>query len=109
MTDPTPVPAIAMPATVTLVSPRCPGCGTQLELEVTLEQAIEFKGGNGRLIQHIFPELDATTRERLKSGYCGPCWDQDMQELDEDPRIGNGPGDEDDLYADSGDYGVDDG
>lgn len=97
MDDPTPVPAINMPQTVTLESRRCPGCGTVLEVEVTMLQAQEFLRPGGRLIQEIFPDMSVEVRERLKTGYCGPCWDRDMKPPDED------------LHADSGDYGVNDG
>lgn len=84
--------------TTTIESPPCPGCGVQLLVDVSLEQARELLEPEGRLIQQIFPHWSPSLRERFITGYCQPCWDTDIAEPEDK-----------DLHADSGDYGVDDG
>jgi hypothetical protein len=37
----------------------------------------------GVLIQEAFPYLSNTQREMLMTGYCGPCWDREMKDLEE--------------------------
>lgn len=53
---------------------NCPMCGKYSEktLNVTREQMKKYYNGKD-LIQNIFPDLSASEREFLKSGYCDEC------------------------------------
>ena len=51
----------------------CPRCGKQTEITVKGPDLFEYN--QGAFIQDAFPYLSAADRERLMSGYCGPCFD----------------------------------
>jgi hypothetical protein len=55
-------------------SRSCPHCHESIKVEVPDEGIKAFQ--EGAFIQDAFPELDAATRERFITGYCGPCWDR---------------------------------
>jgi hypothetical protein len=46
----------------------------KLVIRVLLEDWLEWKGGTPRLIQSVFPYLNADQREILISGTCPTCW-----------------------------------
>lgn len=48
-----------------------------MELDVTSDQLSELhmRSPNRRLIQHIFPNLSASEREFIKTGYTQEDWD----------------------------------
>lgn len=48
-----------------------------MDIDVTEAQMAEFNSGprNRRLIQQIFPDLSATEREFIKTGYTQSDWD----------------------------------
>lgn len=52
----------------------CPTCGTVKELTMNYEDYAAWI--SGELIQHAFPYLSIDDRERLITGYCGPCFDK---------------------------------
>lgn len=70
-----------MPDTVH-VHTKCPGCQKQATLEVPAEGYKRWR--NGELIQRALPELSASQREQLMTGYCVGCWDRLFAEEDED-------------------------
>ena len=51
----------------------CPMCGTinSKELDITDKQLSDWK--NGGLIQNVFPNLSASEREFIITGYCDNC------------------------------------
>ena len=59
--------------TITRQSPLT-GLWNSMEIEVTTEQLDEFQKPGRRLIQEIFPQLSATQREFIKSGYTIDDW-----------------------------------
>lgn len=58
---------------VTRTSPLT-GKSNTMELDVTVEQLNEMHH-HTRLIQHIFPNLSASEREFIKTGYTQEDWD----------------------------------
>lgn len=61
--------------TITL---RCPECKQNKTIELTLEEYdnyIRYMRGEG-LIQNMLPNIDIRTRELLRGGMCGDCWDK---------------------------------
>ena len=55
----------------TKVVKSCPMCGNNYYISVEKDRA-DLIGGLF-LVQELFPELNATEREFLKSGYCPKC------------------------------------
>ena len=53
------------------VSNRCPMCGKLHSVEVNLSAYEKWQ--NGELIQNAMPNLSATEREQLISGFCPDC------------------------------------
>lgn len=66
----------------TVTSLPCPSCGSTEEIEV--DEAGLLAWQIGKLIQDALPNLTASQRERLQTGYCDPCWERIMGEPDED-------------------------
>ena len=64
-----------------LTTKTCPSCKTQVELEVTSEEFVRWE--EGAYIQDAFPTMPLGDRERLISGYCGPCWNKLFAEGDD--------------------------
>lgn len=60
----------------------CPLCHSKAEVEVSGHQLALLR--SGELIQNVFPDMDASTRERIKTGICPKCWDKIMQEEEYD-------------------------
>lgn len=54
------------------VKQTCPMCGTVCEMELDREESMSYFWENN-LIQDAFPDLTATEREFVKSGYCPDC------------------------------------
>lgn len=50
----------------------CPFCGEKTVIEVTEEQAFAYFYTDA-LVQNIFPEMEASSRETLISGICEKC------------------------------------
>ena len=46
-----------------------------VDLDVTLEQLVEIKSADGRLIQHVLPHLTSDQREFILTGYTPQDWD----------------------------------
>lgn len=57
-----------------VVQRTCPWCGNINSVEMTDEQYKQYTSGDG-LVQRIFPDLSAATREILITGICPKCWD----------------------------------
>lgn len=53
---------------------RCAVCGEETGITVDADKYYEWRQ-NGRLIQDVWPELDADTREMYISGTHPACWD----------------------------------
>lgn len=52
---------------------KCPMCGKEHYLrDISLEKFLKYQNGEG-LVQDIFPELSASNREKLITGYCEKC------------------------------------
>lgn len=51
----------------------CPQCKASDEIEVKGRDLYRYN--QGAFIQDAFPYLSPADRERLMSGYCGPCFD----------------------------------
>jgi ribosomal protein S27AE len=60
--------------TLTLTTRACPKCRESTQLVVAEDAYNAWRGGE--LIQRAFPEMSRVDRERLISGYCGPCFDE---------------------------------
>jgi hypothetical protein len=58
----------------------CPRCQLEGVLWVPLEGLRNWD--KGMLIQNAMPELTSDEREKLMTGYCGPCWDRMFNEED---------------------------
>lgn len=56
------------------ISNRCPMCGKSHSVEVNLSAYEKWQ--NGELIQRAMPNLSATEREQLISGFCPDCQDK---------------------------------
>lgn len=54
----------------TIACPECKGTA-----EITVKGSDLFQYNQGAFIQNAFPYLSTADRERLMSGYCGPCFD----------------------------------
>jgi len=63
---------------------QCPLCGTQWTISCSLDQFTRYLEGNQN-VQDIFPELDATDREKLITGWCTTCQDR-MFDACEEPE-----------------------
>lgn len=60
------------------VKTKCPWCGETSTVTVT---RVGYEAWvTGTKIQDAFPELSASDRERLISGVCGPCWDEEFSD-----------------------------
>lgn len=59
----------------------CPDCGKAGRVEVEEEDFYAWQ--NHVLIQEAFPYLNADQREMLMTGYCGPCWAELWEDIDE--------------------------
>lgn len=59
--------------TVEYTTKACPICHQSVTLQLDKEALEAWQSGT--LIQKAFPDLDLNTRERMISGYCGPCFD----------------------------------
>lgn len=62
-----------LPQTVNLTSKKCPSCDETESFDVPVGDAQRYLEGVAH-IQDALPTLSAAQRERLISGYCGPCW-----------------------------------
>lgn len=51
---------------------ECPICSVRQNMAIS-EAAYERWVG-GELIQNAFPDMSLADRERLKTGFCDPCW-----------------------------------
>lgn len=69
----------------------CPWCGKNYLFEVPYEGLEKWRGGE--MIQNAFPEVNATIREHLLTGYCEDCQEKLFGEDDE-------PEDDDDYEPD---------
>ena len=60
------------------LSVDCRMCGQFFQIAMTPEQEAKLDKPRSErpLIQDIFPELSAATRELLISGTCETCWDK---------------------------------
>ena len=63
-----------MTATSKLITNPCIVCGARSEMVVPLDNYIEWT--KGTLIQDAFPDMDADSRELLKTGTHPECWDE---------------------------------
>jgi len=54
------------------IEKMCPFCGKMTSVEVTEEQAYAYFFTD-ELVQNIFPEMEASSREVLISGICEDC------------------------------------
>ena len=63
--------------TIEITTPRCMFCGDNSVMTVDAQRYIDYKE-NGLLIQEAFPspEFDAATREVIKTGTHGKCWNE---------------------------------
>ena len=59
---------------ITRTSPLT-GIPTTLDLDVTPVQMLEFQSNRRRLLQDIFPDLSASDREFIKTGYTQSDWE----------------------------------
>lgn len=66
----------------TVITCRCPFCGTISE--IACEESAYIAYENGALIQDVFPTMDIHSRETLISGLCLPCQESFFVEDDED-------------------------
>lgn len=66
--------------TIALTSPPCPGCQSVEEITVSRQGHEAWRAG--ALLQNALPELSAARMERLKTGYCTPCWDRFLSDED---------------------------
>lgn len=56
------------------ITTKCPLCGEINEVEVTLDEADEYRRkGNDYHIQDIFPDMIPSEREKLITGFCNDC------------------------------------
>jgi hypothetical protein len=64
------------------VPTTCPACHqtTQLEVDGVGYQLWQ----RGEFIQNALPELSASDRERLMTGYCPQCWKNDFPDEEDD-------------------------
>lgn len=55
----------------------CVKCGTEVVIDMSLEQFVELSKPNRvRKIQEILPDVRPDIREMLISGFCPKCWDE---------------------------------
>lgn len=54
---------------------KCPRCESVKIITVDVQEYSQWKTKEGKCIQEHFPHLSDSDRERLKSGFCTPCWD----------------------------------
>lgn len=59
-----------------VIHTRCPFCRTGHEIAVPTEQWANFV--SWKLVQTAFPGIEEDDRERLISGICPSCWDQNF-------------------------------
>ena len=62
----------------------CPLCGRQTNIACTYEQYREYTLNPAALVQDVFADKDATTRETIISGMCKNCQDNFFIEEYED-------------------------
>lgn len=62
----------------------CPLCGRQTNVACTYEQYKEYMLNPGALVQDVFADRDATTRETIISGMCADCQNNFFSDEDED-------------------------
>jgi len=67
---------------------RCSVCGQEWIIMCSLDQFTRYLEGNQN-VQDIFPELDATDREKLITGWCSTCQDR-MFDTCEEPEEDEG-------------------
>jgi hypothetical protein len=63
----------------------CVQCGCEEDLDVTYEGLRRWLAGIP--IQKVFPHLNASQRELLKTGICGPCFDRAIPDEEHRPRF----------------------
>lgn len=59
-----------------LVQVQCPVCMEQAHVIVPLDGYLKWQ--DGELIQNAMPTISADDRERLITGICKPCWDNEF-------------------------------
>lgn len=59
------------------------GITRTLDLPITMEQAAQYE--NGAMIQHAFPQLNASQREFILTGVTDAEWNSTFPEEDEEP------------------------
>jgi hypothetical protein len=65
---------MSTPTTIEITTERCMFCGDNSVMTVNAASYVAWK--DGALIQDAFPEFDAATREVIKTGTHGKCWEQ---------------------------------